>query len=157
LEPALTALSAVSAVLWTGGLIILQLRSVDASINLGDPEEVRNYTRRTSAIKGALACIAYSMLAPVYILFIAGPLVRIGALGFFVLYALLTWRHVPRVLAFVKLDLSDRVSSGLFLLPTLAMLVVGLFPTAAAIAWSSGLLLFCGFFVLSDSLYTLKG
>jgi hypothetical protein len=156
LKDACTALSAVSAVLWTGGLIILQLRSSRGGLNLGDTAEVTDYDRQTTAIKGALACIAFSMLAPVFILFVSGVGIRIGGFLFFLLYLWMTWWHIPQVVKFFRSAFREAANSALFLLPTLAMLLVGLFPSALTVVWSSGVLLFLGFFVLSQALYALS-
>jgi hypothetical protein len=149
---ACTALSAVSSVLWTGGLIVLQIRLGSAPKE--PPEEA--YDREMRSIKGATACIAFSMLAPVFILFVTGPAVRIGASLFFLLYAWMTWRHLFRIVHFARLDRRESFISTLFLLPTLAMFFLIFAPSIAAVVWISALLLFFGFRTLSESVYSLN-
>lgn len=150
---ACTALSAVSAVLWTGGLIVLQIRLGSAPTK---PPELEDYDRRMRAIKGATACIAFSMLAPVFILFVNGLAVRIGAILFFVLYVGMTWRHLFRIAHFSRLNRGECVISGLFLLPTLAMLLLVFVPWLSAVVWLSAILLFFGFLTLSEAVYSLS-
>ena len=108
------------------------------------------------SIKGATACIAFSMLAPVFILFVTGPAVRIGASLFFLLYAWMTWGHLFRIVHFARLDRRESFISTLFLLPTLAMLFLIFAPSIAAVVWISALLLFLGFRTLSESVYSLN-
>ena len=153
LREACTALSAVSAVLWTGGLIILQIRLGSVP---KEPTKVATYDRQTRAIKGATACIAFAMLAPVFILLVTGAALRIGALLFFLLYAWMTWGHLFRIAYFVRVSRAECVISALFLLPTLAMLLLAIFPSMAAVVWLSAILLFCGFLTLSEGVYSLS-
>lgn len=150
---ACTALSAVSAVLWTGGLIVLQIRLGSAP---KEPSDVAAYDREMRAIKGATACIAFSMLAPVFILFVTGPLVRIGAILFFLIYAWMTWRHLFRIVQFASLNREECIISILFLLPTFAMLLLIILPSLAAVVWISAILLFFGFLTLSEGVYSLS-
>jgi hypothetical protein len=95
------------------------------------------------------------MLAPVFVLFVPGVGIRIGASLFFLLYGFITWRYVPRGIAFIRKDTDDAFNSTLFLLPTLSMLLVALLPCVATVVWSSGFLLFLGYFVLSREVYAL--
>jgi len=119
-----------------------------------EPPEVHD--REMRSIKGATACIAFSMLAPVFILFVTGPAVRIGASLFFLLYAWMTWGHLFRIVHFARLDRRESFISTLFLLPTLAMLFLIFAPSIAAVVWISALLLFLGFRTLSESVYSLN-
>jgi hypothetical protein len=146
------AISAVSAVLWTGGLIILQLRSTGPRA----PQDAQDYDRGLRGIKAAMACIAFSMLAPVFILFVTGPADRVGAVIFFTLYAFLTWRHVIRIFEYISRDFRESLISVLLLLPTLMLLLLVIWPSMRAVVWQASILLFFGFFTLSGSVYSFE-
>jgi hypothetical protein len=147
-KDAFIALASVSAVLWTGGLIVLQIRT------MGNAKTTQDKINET---KAAMACIAFGVLAPLFMLFLAGAEIRSAATAFFFLYALMTWQIIPFLARSLKDSArwQESINSIAFLLPTLALLVVAAFPLPVVVIWTSAFLVFLGYFLLSDSVNAL--
>lgn len=149
LKDALVAIASVSAVLWTGGLIVLQLRHDARSAQAADRPQ-------TEAIKGAMACIAFGMLAPLFILFLPDTAIRVVAGLFSVFYLWYTWNEAwSAVCAFREQNWGVVIPNLGFFAPTAAMLIVTVFASPIAVAWVSALLVFFGYFLLSISINAL--
>ena len=148
-KDAFVAISSVSAVLWTGGLIVLQLRHE----NRTDPKNRALYVQQSDWIKGAMACIAFGMLAPLFALFVSGVALQLIASFSFALYYVLTWRNIAMIIRAARHPTepgNNVVASIAFFLPTIAMLVVAAIPLATTILWSAAILDFAGYFVVSS-------
>lgn len=133
----LIAIASVSAVLWTGGLIIRQIRQ-------SDPKE------QTDAINAGMAATAFGALAPLFALLAAGTALRLIALAAGLLYLAKTYGNIPNLIRARKL-----LTALGFFFPTVAMLAVaavppGLLPSALLIAWEALTLDFLGYFILSE-------
>ncbi len=153
-KDALVAIAGVSAVLWTGGLIVLQLRH--DGVPRGNDEARLAHRFQTEAIKGAMACIAFGMLAPLFILFLADGAARTGAVLFSAFYLWYTWRAAWNILDAIRNRNWGIVPSNLgFFAPTVAMLIVVAFPTPLIVATLSAILVFWGYFLLSASVNAL--
>lgn len=141
-QEALIAIASVSVVVWTGGLIIFQLLSGD---------ERRRERRTTSA---AMALAAFSALAPLFGLLFSECGMRYTGLLLGAIYLALTWSTVPELFAWRtqpgpegKLD---SIAAFGFVMPTIAMFVVAVWPSTTTIAIASVILLFLSYFVMSE-------
>jgi hypothetical protein len=140
-DAALIALASVGAVVWTGGLIVLQLK-----------RSVPTYTyAQHHLINAGMACAAYGFLAPLLGLLAANPAItRNIAIAAAVLYACLTLSNISSIVRGLVLGNNDAVFIGLgYLSPTVALVILVILPFPNTIAWSSGVLIFAAYFGLS--------
>lgn len=75
LSPALTTIAAVGAVVWTGGLIVLQLRATASSGPV--PARGAGFAARSGIIQAGMACAAFGFLVPLVLLMFSGLLLHI--------------------------------------------------------------------------------
>jgi hypothetical protein len=174
-KDALVAIASVSAVLWTGGLIVFQLRqserdagrsptfasvgamkggwaiSKSAQAKAGSPNRIG----ALDSVRAGMAATAFGALAPLFALFICGVTLRVTAgigFGLYFVYTIGNWRNLWRALSTRPLDRRGARNAIVFLLPTIAMLVVAVFATNYVIAWVSTVLAFIGYYVFFDQM-----
>jgi hypothetical protein len=154
LPNALITIASVSAVLWTGGLIVLQLRQVlPPALHVGPTLD-----QRADAIKGAMACFAFGALASTFALFETPQQFKVTAWIFFALYFILTVRNlrdIYRALRDVRRQWYSVLIAISFFAPTVAILIAAIFPGQLTVVWSGALLNFWGYFMLSDTVNVL--
>ena len=149
---ALVALASVGAVLWTGGLIILQInRPPDANALSADQGQRKQ--RNHLSINAGMACAAYGSLVPLLALLANDSLslIRYVAIGLAVLYVTMTISNVSSFAQALVAGDGDRATTSIgFLIPTVGLVLVAIFPMDVWILWTSGWSIFASYFVLSD-------
>jgi hypothetical protein len=103
LSPALTTIAAVAAVVWTGGLIVLQIRERPNS-DPTFPTPVRNakFAHRSGLIQAGMACAAFGFLVPLVLLIFTGLLLHAAFIIGAVIYLGLTWRNPGKVWGYLR-------------------------------------------------------
>jgi hypothetical protein len=131
---ALTTIAAVSATLWTGGLVVFQLRIND--------KPGRNLT----LLVAAMSCAAFGALAPMFGLFLSGTTMRVTAgmfAVFYFLYARGNW-----LLLFTAIKARTSVAAPLLMqAANFAMVGVAIWPDNYVIAWESAMLAWVDYLV----------
>lgn len=133
-ETTLIGIASVSAVLWTGGLIVLQLQ--------GDGPDGQG----RDAVSAAMALLAFGALAPLFVLTMSGCVLRsiAGIVG-----ALYLWQTYPNTLVLVGTKPGERITALGYFAPTIAMLALVFIPDRTFTAYVSiGFDLFA-YFILS--------
>lgn len=160
---ALIVIASISAVMWTGGLIVLQLRQAQKAAMGMEMTSTPTGRSRVTRIKGATACVAFGMLVPLLALITETTYVRSAwAFGLGLLYLSMTGSHIVVIERGIRATGDGREQresraaarvAGLYFLPTLALLFVCTDPSDSKIAWTSAILAFLGYVNLSDSVY----
>jgi len=165
-EAANIGIASVSAVLWTGGLIVLQLCQVQHAKLEDDSNEdclsleqaevrkerIAKSKRRIAAVRAGMALTAFGTLAPLFVLLFACTWwLRIFAIISAVVYVPLTANNIRTFWQTIRCDSDRAIAAAGFLLPTIAMITVAAFPRASLVAIESLLLDFLGYFILSGA------
>lgn len=152
---ALIAIASVSAVLWTGGLIVRQLTNyVDVQF------------------RAAIEFIGFAFFAPMFGLFISGNTLRVTAAVFLVYYLKLTYKTFrdARDIELGKIQPPANMAPDfvpqwkkngwmylwLSLLSDFAILVVIVLPFDQAIAWTSVLMDYLGYQIILSKFFSLQ-
>lgn len=148
-KDAFIAIASVSAVMWTGGLILMQLRQ---GLNPHNEIKKKDNLMKMVIIRGAMACIAFGMLAPLFMLFVTGPWVRAVSGIFFVYYLATTAGNVGIYRRALQKNNDDlAMAATLMFMPTLAIFAVVIAPLPITVASASTFLAFVGYVRLSES------
>jgi hypothetical protein len=164
LSPALTTIAAVAAVVWTGGLIVLQLRerqklpapsSLSADEASKQQKAAEAYKQQTTTIQAGMACAAFGFLVPLVLLIFTGLLLHIAFLLGTLIYARLTRRNPSMVLAYLQQRppaVKWAEINIVYALPTLGLFVLTFFPHPLLCAFLSLLGVFLAYYYVSGEL-----
>jgi len=142
---ALPTLAGLGAVLWTGGLIVLQLKSGAA------PNPTPDDVRKHDLINVGMALSAYGALVPLLGILSNGNTMRCVALAVAVYYLLVTLQNVRSIADGLASADRSSISIGFgYLAPTIGLFVVAALPLQSVVAWSAALFIFLGYVSLSS-------
>jgi hypothetical protein len=151
LSPALTTIAAVAAVVWTGSLIVLQLRERQPS-SLPVHEA---YRQQTSTIQAGMACAAFGFLVPLVLLIFTGLLLHLAFIIGALIYLSLTWRNPGMIWRYLRQqppEVKWAEINIVYALPTLGLVALAVFPHPLLCAFLSLLGVFLAYYYVSGEL-----
>ena len=158
-EAANIGIASVSVVLWTGGLIVLQLclgqRAQIANVfsPLDRDKLLAQLQTRITAVRAGMACTAFGFLGPLFVLLFGCSVwvLPVLAVLFGAFYMRLTQGNFKTIRDTFRRDNDRLIAACGFLLPTLAMLSVAIYPNAGLVAVEALFLDVLGYFILSGA------
>ena len=149
-QTAFSALAAVAAVVWTGGLIVLQLRERPSTPSSPPVDDA--YKQEKTTIQAGMACAAFGFLVPLVLLLFTGLLLHIAFAVGTLIYARLT-RKNPRMIWDYLRQRPPAVKWAeiniVYALPTLGLFALAIFPHPLLCAFLSLLGIFLAYYYLS--------
>jgi hypothetical protein len=143
-KDAFIAFTSVGAIMWTGGLIILQIRS--GSANQDEQQRINEHY----LINSGMGCAAYSFLVATLALFAAGITVQHVTGVFAIYYGIVTRGHWGGLLrSLINRDATWGTVAFGNLLPTVELAILAFFPAPQVIIWTLAASTYVSYYFLS--------